>query len=65
MEIGRHRGMIANEHIRVGCISYEKVETFKYLGFLVTNQNSTQDEIKFSLKAVNSCYCSIQTLLSS
>ena len=28
MEIGRHRGMIANEHIN----SYEKVKTFKFLG---------------------------------
>ena len=32
MEIGRHRGMIANEHIRIGSNSYEKVKTFKYLG---------------------------------
>ena len=39
MKIGRPRGMIANEHIRVGSNSYEKVKTFKYLGFLVTNQN--------------------------
>jgi len=38
MEIGRHRCMIANEHIRIGSNSYEKVKTFKYLGSLVTNQ---------------------------
>ena len=36
IEIGRHRGMIANEHIRKGSNSYEKVKTFKYLGYLVT-----------------------------
>ena len=29
MEIGRHRGVIANEHIKIGSNSYEKVETFK------------------------------------
>ena len=40
MEIGRHRGMIANEHIKIGSNSYEKVETFKSLGSLVANQNS-------------------------
>ena len=40
MKIGRQRGMIANEHIRMGTNSYEKVKTFKYLGSLVTNQNS-------------------------
>ena len=26
MEIGRHRGMIANEHIRMGSSFYEKVK---------------------------------------
>ena len=29
MEIGRHRGIIANAHIKIGSNSYEKVETFK------------------------------------
>jgi hypothetical protein len=46
MKIGRHRGMIAKEHIRNDSNSYEKVETFKYLGSLVTNQNSIQEDIK-------------------
>ena len=40
MEIGRHRGVIANAHIKIGSNSYEKVETFKYLGALLKNQNS-------------------------
>ena len=39
MEIVHHRGMITNEHIRVGSSSYEKVKTFKYLGSLVVDQN--------------------------
>ena len=30
MEIGRHRGMIANEHIRICSNSYEKVKTFRF-----------------------------------
>ena len=30
----------------------------------MTNQNSIQDETKFRLKAGNSCYYSVQTLLS-
>ena len=47
MEMGRHRGMIANAHIKIGSNSYEKVETFKYLGSLLTNQNSIQEEIKY------------------
>ena len=65
MEIGSHRGMVANEHIKIGSNSYEKVKTCKYLGSLLTNQNSIQEEIKYRLKAGNSCYYSIQTPLSS
>ena len=29
IEIGRHRDMIANEHIRIGGNSYEKVKNLK------------------------------------
>ena len=35
----------------------------KYLGSSLTNQNSIQEEIKCRLKAGNSCYYSVQTLL--
>ena len=44
MEIGRHRGMIANAHIKIGSNSYEKVKTFKYLGYLLPNQNYIHEE---------------------
>ena len=56
MEIGRHGGIIANAHIKIDSNSYEKVETFKYLGSFLTNQNSIQEEIKCRLKAGNSCH---------
>ena len=62
MEI-EHRGTIKNEHIKIGSNIFEK--KCKYLGTLVINQNSIQEEIKFRLKAGNSCYYSVQTLLSS
>ena len=61
VEIGHHQGMMANEHIRIGSNSYEKVKLFKYLGPVVTNQNSIQNEIKCRLKARNSCYYSVQS----
>ena len=51
-----HRGIIANAHITIESNSYEKVKTFKYLGSLLTNQNSIQDKIKCGLKAGDSCY---------
>ena len=65
MKIGRDRDMIANEHIRIGSNSYEKVTTFKCLGSLVTNENPIQYQIKCRLKAGNACYYLVQTLLSS
>ena len=65
MEIGRHRGMIVNELIRIGSNSYEKVKTFEHLGSLVTIQHFIQAAIKCRLKAENSCYYSVQTLSSS
>ena len=44
--------------------SYEKVQTFKYLGSLLTNQNSIHKEIKCRLKTGNSFYYSVKTLSS-
>jgi hypothetical protein len=45
--------------------SYERVEEFKYLGSILTNQNSIQEEIKSRLKSRNACYHSVQNLWSS
>ena len=56
---------MADEHIKIGSNSYEKVKTFKYLDSLLTNQNSIHEKIKCKLKAGNSCYYSVQTILSS
>jgi hypothetical protein len=61
MEVGQHRGIMANEYITVGSNSYEKGKTFKYIDSLLTNQTSTFDEIKCRLKAGNSCYYSVKT----
>jgi len=45
--------------------SIERVEEFKYFGTTLTNQNSIQEEIKSRMKLGNSCYYSVQNLLSS
>jgi hypothetical protein len=41
------------------------VEEFIYLGTTLTNQNSIHEEIKSRLKLENTCYFSVQNLLSS
>jgi hypothetical protein len=35
MTVGRHRGMMTNEYIKIGSSPYEKVKNFKYLGSLL------------------------------
>ena len=45
--------------------SLEKLEEFKYLGNLLTNQNSIQDEIKCRLKSGNASFHSVKNQLSS
>ena len=44
---------------------FERVEESKYLATTLTNQNSTQEEIKGRVKSGNACYHSVQNLLSS
>jgi hypothetical protein len=41
------------------------VEEFKYLGKIVTYQNSIQEEIKSRLNSGNVCYHSVQNILFS
>jgi hypothetical protein len=42
-----------------------RVEEFKYLGPMLTDQNPAQKEIRSRLKLGNACYHSVQNLLSS
>ena len=48
--------MMANECIRIGRFIWKKWETFKYLGSLLENQSSVQEDIKCSVEVGNSCY---------
>ena len=45
--------------------SFEMVEQFKYLGAILTDKNSIQEEIKSRLKSGNACSYSVQNRLSS
>jgi len=44
---------------------FDRVEEFKYLGTKLGNQNSIAEEIKSRLNSGNTCYLSLQNLLSS
>ena len=59
MEIGRHRGMIANEHIKIGSNCYENAKTFKYLGSLLGYQKFIQEEIKCRIIIIQSKHFSL------
>ena len=67
----KHMGMSRDQNagrshsIKTDNSSFENVEQFKYLGTILTNQNSVQEEIKSSLNSGNACYHSVQNLLCS
>ena len=51
--------------MKIDNTSIERVEEFRYLGMMITDQNSIQEEIKSRLKLGNACYHSVRNLLSS
>jgi flagellar hook protein FlgE len=51
-----------NQSIRIANEPFGKI---KYLGMTLTNQNDIHDEIKNRLNSGNTCYHSVQNLLSS
>ena len=51
--------------VRIDNNTLERVEEFKYLGTILTNQNSIAEEIKSRLRSGNACYHSVQNILSS
>ena len=63
--ISRDQHAVLSLNINNDNSSFEKVEEFKYLGTILTNQNSIQEEIKSRFKSGNACYHSVQNLLSS
>ncbi|KAJ4437185.1 hypothetical protein ANN_17320 [Periplaneta americana] len=57
--------IVRNGNIKIGDLSSEEVEKFKYLGATVTNINDTREEIKRRINMGNACYYSVEKLLSS
>jgi len=65
MTVSRDQNAGRIHSLKIDNSSIEKVEEFKYLGTMLTNQNFIQEEIKCRLKLGNACYYSVQNLLSS
>ncbi|KAJ4435808.1 hypothetical protein ANN_18427 [Periplaneta americana] len=65
MFMSRDENIVRNGNIKIGNLSFEEVEKFKYLGATVTNINDTREEIKHRINMGNSCYYSVEMLLSS
>jgi hypothetical protein len=65
MVMSRNQNAGHNHNIKIDNISFETVEEFKYLGRTLTNRNCIHEEIKSRLKSGNTCYHSVQNLLSS
>ncbi|KAJ4426484.1 hypothetical protein ANN_27298 [Periplaneta americana] len=65
MIMSRDQNIVQNGTIKIGDLSFEEVEKFKYLGVTVTNINDTREEIKRRINMGNACYHSVEKLLSS
>jgi hypothetical protein len=65
MIISHHLNSGQNQNIRITNGWFENIAKFKYLGMTLTNQNDIHDEIKIRLNSGNTCYYSVQNLLSS
>ncbi|KAJ4436792.1 hypothetical protein ANN_16924 [Periplaneta americana] len=65
MIMSRDQNIVRNGNIKIGDLSFEEVEKFKYLGATVTNINDTREDIKRRINMGNACYYSVKKLFSS
>ena len=65
MIMSRDQNAVRSHSMKTDNSSFERVEEFRYLRTTSTNQNYVQEEIMSRLKSGNSCYHSVQNLLSS
>ena len=65
MVMSRDQNAGQSRSIKIDSSSFERMEGFKYLEKLLTNQNYIQEEIKSRLKSGIAYYHSVQNLLPS
>ena len=59
MIMSRDQNAGRSHSMKIDNSSIERVEEFKYLGTMLINKNSIQEEIKSRLKLGNACYYSV------
>ncbi|KAJ4438045.1 hypothetical protein ANN_13984 [Periplaneta americana] len=65
MIMSRDENIVRNGNIKIGNLSFEEVEKFKYLEATATNINDTWEEIKHRINMGNAYYYSVEKILSS
>jgi hypothetical protein len=63
--VSQDQNALRSQNVKIVNSLFERAEEFKYLGTILTNQNSIQKEIQRRLKSGNSCYHSVNNLLYS
>ncbi|KAJ4441371.1 hypothetical protein ANN_11226 [Periplaneta americana] len=65
MIMSRDENIVRNGNTKIGNLSFEEVEKFKYQRATLTNINYAREEIKHRINMGNVCYYSVEKLLSS
>ena len=60
MIVSRDQNAGGSRNIKIDNRSFERVEAFRYLGTILTHQNSIQEDIKSRMKSGNACHYSVQ-----
>jgi hypothetical protein len=60
--MSQYQNAVQNYNIKMGNKFAERLKQFRYLGTILTNQNSIHEQIKSRLKSGNACYHWVQNI---
>ena len=65
MITSQQQNTVQNQNIVIENLTFENVQKFKYLGVTAINTNDIREEIKSRLHMGNTCYYSLEIIVSS
>jgi hypothetical protein len=65
MSMSHHHNALQNQNTKITTKTSDSVAKFKYLQMIATEQNYIHKKVKRKLNLRNSCYLTVQNLLSS